>query len=168
MIANIAVVENLTQAYIKFSKEGNSGITPFISNIHSKEDIINNLLTLHIDKIDFITSLIKKQNSTFNTLFDLLSEYPDELKFCKQLFTHRENPEMNLVFLYSIRAVKPIILPLFKSHFKLSEDPEYLDSIWMTMVELWFSGLDLNNLTAKHMKDISEETVKIIIKLKKY
>ncbi len=46
-------MENLAQAYKKFSKEGNNGITPFISNIHSKEDIINNLLTLHIDKIDF-------------------------------------------------------------------------------------------------------------------
>ena len=77
-------MENLNQAYIKFSKEGNSGITPFISKIHSKEDIINNLLTLHIDNIDFVTSLIKKQNSTLNELFDLLSEYPDELKFCKQ------------------------------------------------------------------------------------
>ncbi len=161
-------MENLAQAYKKFSKEGNSGITSFISNIHSKEDIINNLLTLHIDKIDFITSLIKKQNSTLNKLFDSLSEYPDELKFCKQLFTHRENPEMNLVFLYSIRAAKPIILPLFKRHFKLSEDPEYLDSIWMCMVELWFSGLDLNNPTAKHMKNNSEEIVKTIIKLKKH
>lgn len=158
-------MENLNQAYIKFSKEGNSGITPFISKIHSKEDIINNLLTLHIDNIDFVTSLIKKQNSTLNELFDLLYGYPDELKFCKQLFTHRENPEMNLVFLYSIRAVKPIILPLFKSHFKLSEDIEFFNFVWMTMVESWFSGLDVNNLTIKHMKDISEETAETIIKL---
>ena len=158
-------MENLAQAYKKFSEEGNSGITPFISNIHSKEDIINNLLTLHIDKIDFFTSLIKKQNSTYNELFDLLSEYPDELKFCKHLFTHRENPEMNLVFLYSIRAAKPIILSLLKSHFKLSEDIEHFSSVWMCMVESWYSRLDVNNLTAKHMKDISEETAEIIIKL---
>ena len=161
-------MENLNQVYKKISMEGNSGIAPFISKTHSTEDIIHNLLALHIDKIDFFTLLIKKQNTTYNELFDLLAEYPDELKFCKQLFTHRENPEMNLVFLYSISAVKPIILPLFKSHFKLSENPEYLDSIWMTMVELWFSGLDVNNPTAGHMKNISEEIVKIIIKLKKY
>ena len=161
-------MENLAQAYKKFSKEGNNGITPFISNIHSKEDIIYNLLALHIDKIDFITSIIKRQNSTFNELFDLLSEYPDELKFCKQLFTHRENPEMNLAFLYSIRAVKPIILPLFKSHFKISEDQESFDTIWMCMVESWYSRLDIKNLTAKHMKNISEETREIIIELNKH
>ena len=159
-------MENLNQAYIKFSKEGNSGITPFISNIHSKEDIINNLLTLHVDKINFITSLIKKQTYTYDEFFDLLAKYPDELKFCKQLFIHRENPEMNLAFLYGINAAKPIILSLLKSHFKLSEDMEYFNSVWMTMVESWYSGLDVNNLTAKHMKDISEETAEIIIKFK--
>ena len=167
-IINITVMDNLNQAYIEFSKEGNSGIASFISNIHSKEDIINNLLTLHLDKIDFITSLIKKQNSTYNELFDLLSEYPDELKFCKQLFIHRENPEMNLAFLYGISAVKPIVLPLITSYFKISEDSESFGAIWMAMVESWYSRLDVNNLTAKHMKDISEETREIIIKLNKH
>ncbi len=49
-------MENLNQAYKIFSKEGNSGITPFLSKIHSTEDIIYNLLALHIDKIDFFTS----------------------------------------------------------------------------------------------------------------
>ena len=161
-------MENLNQAYKKISNEGNSGIALFVSKIHSKEDIINNLLALHIDKIDFITSLIKKQNCTYNELFDLLAEYPDEIKFCKQLFIHRENPEMNLVFLYGTNAVKPILLSLLKSHFKLSEDIEYFSSVWMCMVESWFSRLDVNNLTAKQMKDISEETVEIIIKLSKH
>ncbi|MCK5134611.1 MAG: hypothetical protein KAR19_02390 [Bacteroidales bacterium] len=160
-------MENLNQVYKKFSKEGNSGIAPFISKTHSTEDIIHNLLALHIDKIDFFTSLIKKQNTTYNELFDFLAEYPDELRFCKQLFTHRENPEMNLVFLYGINAVKPIVLSLITSHFKISEYSEYFDSVWMTMVESWYSRLDVNNLTAKHMKDISEETAEIIIKLNK-
>ncbi len=113
-------------------------------------------------------SLIKKQTYNYYELFDLLAEYPDELKFCKQLFTHRENPEMNLVFLYGISAVKPIILRLITNHFKISEYPEYFGSVWMCMVESWYSRLDVNNLTAKHMKDISEETGEIIIKLNKH
>lgn len=100
-------------------------------------------------------------------LIYLPAEYPDELKFCKQLFTHRENPEMNLVFLYGISTVKPIVLSLITSHFKISEYPEYFGSVWMTMVESWYSRLDVNNLTAKNMKDISEETGEIIIKLNK-
>ena len=123
------------------------------------------MLTLHIDKIDFVTLSIKKKTYTHKKLFDLFAEYPDELKFCKQLFIHRENPEMNLVFLYSINAFKPILLTLLKSHFKISENIEYYSSVWMTMVESWYSELDVNNLTAKHMKEISEKTAEIIINL---
>lgn len=161
-------MDKLNEAYKGFAEKGTEGITSIIAKNNSIEDIIHELLALHIDKIDFFTSLIKKQNSTYNELFDLLAEYPDELKFCKQLFIHRENPEMNLVFLYGINAAKPIILSLLKSHFKLSEDIEYFSSVWMTMVESWFSELDVNNLTAKHMKDISEKTAEIIIKLNKH
>jgi hypothetical protein len=158
-------MDYLNKAYKEFAEKGTNGITPIIGKNDSIENLKHELLTLHIDKIDFITSLIKKQTNTDNELFDLLAEYPDELKFCKQLFTHRENPEMNLVFLYGISAVKPIVLPLITSKFKISKYPEYFGSLWMTMVESWYSRLDVNNLTAKHMKDISEETKEIIIKL---
>jgi len=164
----IAAMDYLNKAYKEFAEKGTKGITPFIGKNDSIENLTCELLALHIDKIDFFTSLIKKQTYTYNELFNLLAEYPDEMKFCKQLFIHRENPEMNLVFLYGINTVKPILLSLLKSHFNLSEDIEYFNSVWMTIVESWFSRLDVNNLTAKHMKDISEETAEIIIKLSKH
>ena len=75
---------------------------------------------------------------------------------------------MNMCFLYGINALKPITIPLFKSRFKLSKDIEYYDSVWMCMVESWYSALDINNLTAKHMKEISEETAKIVFELNKH
>jgi len=158
-------MDYLIKAYKEFAEKGTNGITQFIGKNDSLENFIHKLLALHIDKLNVITSLIKKQNSTYNNLFDLVSAYPDQIKFNKQLFIHKENPAMNLCFLYGISALKPITIPLFKSYFKLSKDIEYYDSVWMTMVELWYSRLDVNNLTAKHMKDISEETVEIIIKL---
>jgi hypothetical protein len=161
-------MDYLNKAYKEFAEKGTNGITPIIGKNDSIENLKHELLALHIDKIDFITSLMKKQNGTYNELFDLLAEYPDEIKFCKQLFLHRENPEMNLAFLYGISAVKLIILPLFKSHFKISEDQESFSTIWMTVVESWYSRLDTNNLTSKHMKNISEEIKAIIIKLNKH
>ena len=160
-------MDYLDKAYKEFAEKGMKGITQIIGRNDSLENLIHKLLALHVDKVDFITSLIKKQTNTDNELFDLLAEYPDELKFCKHLFLCRENPAMNLVFLYGISAVKPIVLTLITSHFKISEYSEYFDSVWMTMVESWYSRLDVNNLTAKHMKDISEETAEIIIKLNK-
>lgn len=160
-------MDYLIKVYIEFAKKGTKGITSFIYKSDSPENLVHKLLALHVDKVDFITTLIKKQANTYNELFDLLAEYPDEIKFCKQLFIHRENPSMNLVFLYGINSVKPIILSLLKNHFKLSEDIEYFNSVWMTMVESWYSALDVNNLTAKHMQNISEEIAAIIINMHK-
>ena len=161
-------MDYLDKTYKEFAEKGMKGITQFVDKNDSLENLIHKLLALHVDKINFIALLIKKQNCTYNELFDLLAEYPDEIKFCKQLFTYRENPEMNLVFLYGIRTVKSILLFLLESRFKLPEDMECFESEWMTIVESWYSALDVNNLTAKYMKDISDETAEIIINLNKH
>jgi len=161
-------MDYINNVYKEFAEKGTKGIIRFIRKSDSVENLIHKLLALHIDKIDFIASLIKKQNCTYNELFELLVEYSDEIKFCKQLFLHRENPAMNLVFLYGINAVKPIIRSMLKKQFTLSEDIEYFNSVWMTMVESWYSALDVNNLTAKHMQTISEETAAIIMNANKH
>lgn len=161
-------MDHLNKAYKEFAEKGINGITQFIGKNDTSENLIYKLLTIHIDKLDVITSLIKKENSTYDNLFDLISAYPDQIKFNKQLFIYRDNPAMNMCFLYGISALKPITIPLFKNYFKLSKDIEYYDSVWMTLVESWYSALDINNLTVKHMKDISEETAEIIINLNNY
>jgi len=161
-------MDYLDRAYKEFAGKGPNGITQFVDKNDAAENLIHKLLALHVDKVDFITSLIIKQTNTDNELFDLLAEYPVELKFCKQLFIQRENPAMNLVFLYGINSVRPIVRSQLKSHFKLSENTEHFNSVWMTMVESWYSALDVNNLTVKHMKNISEETAAIIINMNKH
>ena len=158
-------MENLNQVYKQFSEKGTHGITSFISKTHTKKEIIYDLLALHIDKVDFITSSIKEKVNSYDEFYELLVGFPDDIKFSKQLFKHREKPEMNLALLYDICAVKPIITPLFKDHFILSENPEYFNSVWMTLVESWYTRVDVNNLSAKHLQDLSEETGKILIKL---
>jgi len=160
-------MDYINESYKAFADKGIEEIIQFIGENDSAESLKHKLLELYIDKIDFITSLIKKQNCNYDELFDLLAEYPNEIKLCKQLFINKEKPDMNLLFLYGINAFKPLILPLLKSHFNISENIKYFNSVWMTMVESWCSKLDVNNLTAKHMKDISEETAEIIIKLNK-
>ncbi|MEA3477638.1 MAG: hypothetical protein U9R60_05630 [Bacteroidota bacterium] len=159
---------SLNQAYKEFSNKGYNGIGSFISKTHSKENIIYDLLALHIDKIDYITSVIKEKVNSYNEFLELLVRFPDDIKFSKQLFKLRENPEMNLALLYGISAIKPIIIPLFKDHFILSENPEYFNSVWMTLVESWYTRVDVNNLSAEHMQDLSEETGKIAMKLNKH
>lgn len=159
------MMDNLEKIYEKFADNGIKGITEFIGKNNYTENLTNELLSLHIDKINFMISFIKNKNSTYNNLFDLLSDYPEQIKFNNQLLKHRENPVMNLCFRYCISTLKPITIPLFKDRFGLSEKIEHYDSVWMTMIELWHSKLDVNNITAKHMKEISEETAKTIIKL---
>ena len=160
-------MDYINESYKVFADKGTEGIIQFIGKNDSVEKLKYKLLELYINKINIIFSLIKKQNCNYDELFVLLAEYPNEIKFCKQLFLHKENPEMNLTFLYGINAVKPLIISLLNTHLKISENIEYFNSVWMTMVESWCSELDVNNLTAKHMKDISEATAEIINKLNK-
>ena len=160
-------MDYLEKTYKEFAENGINGIALFVDRNDSAENLLHKLLALHIDKINSIASLIKKQNYSFEGLFELLSDYTYEIKFNKQLFIHRESPEMNLCFLYGISTIKPFIIPLFKGHFGLNENIDYLDSIWMILVESWYSSIDVNNLTAKQMKEISEETAEIIFKLNK-
>lgn len=161
-------MKNLDQAYMKFSEMGVIAIDPFCSNSNSKEILIQDILALHIDKIDQISTLLTKQACTYNELFIFLAQYPNELKFCKQLFIHREDLEVNMVFLYTVNAFKPFVFPLIIDHFNLANDEEHYDAKWMTFIEAYCSELDVNSLSANDLYLLSEETGKILIKLNKF
>ncbi len=162
----VSVVDSLEKKYIKFAKNGINGVSQLVAKNDYAENLLHKLLALHIDKTNLISALIKMQNCAFEEFFEILAAYPDEIKFNKQLFAHRDIPAMNLCFLHGIRKIQPVTIPLLKSHFKLTENTEYLDSIWMTMVESWYSRLDVNDLTANQMKEISEEVAEILLKPK--
>jgi len=62
-------------------------------------------------------------------LICLLAEYSDELKFCKQLFTHRKNPEMNLTFILCDNQFDRQLLFKRRRNKKLV-DRTYLGGTW--------------------------------------
>lgn len=156
------MMDFIRKDFMEYEEKGIESFVPLARKNNSIENYNHELLSLYIDKIDLIISLLQKQPNISKKLLVLLTEYPNELRFCNQLFEHRKNPEMNLVFLYVINAVKPVVLPLITIHLK---KPEYVDSVWMTTIELWFSKLDVNNINLKHLKDISVETGEIINRL---
>ncbi len=161
-------MKDLCFVYNEFANTGLEGIVPFISKCSSRESLVQEILSLHIDKIADLILVIKKQKTTENELFNLLEKFPYQLKFSKQLCKYREDPKMNLVFLHCVNITKSLFLTLTPIRIIKLKDSEYFNSIWMTLVESWCSELDVNNLTAKHMKNISEETAEIIIKLNKH
>lgn len=161
----IIAMDHLNKTYKEFAEEGIKGITQFVDSNNSLESLKHQIIEIHIDKTRVINSLI--ENNTNNDIFDLLSGHPEQIKFCRQLFIHRENLEMNLAFLHGIRTFKPIIFSMLKNQFNLSKDVEYFNSTWMTIVESWYSKLDVNNLTVQHMKDISKEIAETVINLNK-
>lgn len=160
-------MKNTDQIYQEFSRSGIDGIAPYISDTCSKDDLINDLLTLHIERIDAIIDKIGKDVTTYEELYSLLTNYPVELSFCKQLFVHRDISELNLVFLYCINATKLVLLPLFREHYKLT-DKDDLDAMWTIIAETWYMKFDVKNLSADTLKIISDEAAEIVAKLKRY
>lgn len=81
--------------YNEFADTDPEGIVPFMSKNNSKESLVQEILSLHIDKTADLILLLKKQKTTENELFNLLAKFPYQLKFSKQLFKYREGPIMN-------------------------------------------------------------------------
>lgn len=158
-------MKNLNLIYKKFSNEGSNSIAIFTNKSISQEEIIQELLEFHITRIDHISTILREQANSYNDVFELLAKYPDELKFCKQLFENRDDPRINLVYLFGLNSIKPIVYPLVMDQFSILHDHEYSDSIWKTFIESWCSNLDKTDLSAVIMKDLSDAIGKVIINL---
>lgn len=99
-------------------------------------------------------------------IYNLLEQYPIPLRFSKQLFINRHVLSFNYLFIkiYNHHA-NMFVLKLFSEHFKLYQSKEYLNSLWATVGESWFSRLDVNDLSTKSMQLLAEDIMKSVLKI---
>lgn len=109
----------LRVAYRKIAEIGYEGIIPFIQNSTLQENFTYDLMFFHIEKIEHISAFIKDNCNTYNDVIELQRKYPDELKFNRQLFNHRNIPEINQALIHCTSLLRPVLLPLFKEHYEL-------------------------------------------------
>lgn len=158
-------MKQLEEAYKKFAEVGYDGILPFIKKSTSQENYIHNLLSYHKKRIKQICALTRIICKSSDEVFQLLEKFPQELKFNKQLFNYREVPEINLFLLYTTNLLKPVLLSIFKNHFHPTSSLESMNSAGVIFEASWYDNLDVNDITADHLKSISNKIFEDIINL---
>ncbi|WP_321372875.1 TetR/AcrR family transcriptional regulator [uncultured Draconibacterium sp.] len=134
---------------------------------------IDELLEMHWNISEEFKETGKKRcKNLIPDLYNLLAEYPIPLQFGLQLFHHRHQPQLNLLFIKSYEAIsQAFALELFAKSLKLNACDVTVSDLWITVGEAWYSRIDPEDLSSitlqRHAKEILH-TVNRIVNSKLY
>ncbi|MEA1898269.1 MAG: hypothetical protein U9N53_11485 [Bacteroidota bacterium] len=131
------------------------------------DQLLHQLLELHFEKIEIFCLACDEHCQKYPDLHLLLTKFPAGLKFHKQLFLNRTKPLYNLAFQKGISIIKQKTETLFSEYYELKFYPQESGEIWTTLVDAWFSRLDVNDLTAKSIHRMTDEIMNIILRFQK-
>ena len=163
----------LKVAYDNFGMKGPKSLIEtfksFPKSIFSDvDDLHDQLLDKHLDHIEIFKTYCQLKLNSFPDLFDFLVNFPEALKFHKQIFLHRDVPEYNLIVRYSFNEISTFLRPYFFDYYQLETDNGINQQFWITSAEAWFSRINTNLLNAGEMLRQSDEILKSILDFKKY
>jgi AcrR family transcriptional regulator len=150
----------------QISKEINASRTSFYHHFGDIEIFVEDLLRMHLIAIEkFIDAGKVRCKQLYPDLFDLLTEYPTELKFNIQLFHNRNNPTFNFLFYKGYEIVAhAFVLKLFKDQFSFSKSDKDIFELWLTLGETWYSRITPNDLSSSTLLQHSQEIMQSILK----
>jgi len=151
----------------KIAKEINQTRTSFYYYFNDLEDFCNELIRIHINLYEEYINRGKRKCKKYRPdLFQVISEFPLGLKFHRQLFNHRSNPLYNFTYMScNENSAETFVIELFKKYYKLDTDKSTLKLIHESLLDAWFSRLDVNNLSADNIMKISDDIMESILNL---
>jgi len=149
----------------KIAKEINQTRTSFYYYFNNLADFNNELIHIHVNLHDEYVNRGKKVCKQYRPdIFQLISEFPLGLKFHRQLFNHRSNPLYNFTYMRcNEKSAETFVIELFKKYYKLDTDKSTLKLIHESLLDAWFSRLDINNLSAENIMKISDDIMESIL-----
>ena len=149
----------------KLSKEVGFARASFYHHFGDIDIFIEELLDLHWEICQQYISIGKEECKVlYPDLYILLSQNIVPLKFNIQLFINRNVPAYNYLFIKSYNeAAKIFILKLFSTQFDFKNDEDLFD-LWITVGESWYSRLDMNDLSAERIEQLSKDVMNSVLK----
>lgn len=130
----------------------------FYNHFADKENLIEALLGNHMMLTESFKEELREECRVYAPdLFVILAQYPEAVKFHRQLFVHRHNPVYNMVFTTVQERVNEINVPLFKAYYDFNVHYSLAEDLYNCLVDSWYSKLDTNDLTAGSMQRLSDE-----------
>lgn len=151
----------------KIAKEIDQTRTSFYYYFNDINDFINELIEMHVNIHDIYIERGKKKCKKYRPdLHKLLSEFPLNLKFHKQLFNYRSNPLYDFIYMQcNNKGADAFVVDRFKEYYKLNADKSVIKLIHGSLQDAWFSRLDLNDITVESMVKLTDEIMESILLL---
>ena len=96
--------------------------------------------------------MIEVKTKCHNLFPDLLSRNSHMLKFHRQLFLNRNDPEVNSLYGHLGIMLKDLVFPLLRKHFSFKKSFENTDSLIVDLMDVYFSKLNINDLSTKNLE----------------
>jgi len=151
----------------KVAKEIYQTRTSFYYYFNDLTDFIDELIQMHLKLFEIYLEKGKKDCKQYTPdLFILLSEFSMGLRFHKQLFNNRNNPLYNFTYMQcNERSADTFAIDLFKKYYKLDAHRSTLKLIHESLLDAWFSRIDINHITVETMVKLSDEIMESILAL---
>ena len=149
----------------KISKEIGFSRASFYHHFGDYDIFIEELLNVHWEICQQFISIGEEECKVlYPDLYILLSQNIIPLKFNRQLFINRNVPAYNYLFIKSYNeAAKIFTLKLFSAQFDFKNNKETFD-LWITVGESWYSRLDMNDLSAERIEQLSKDVMNSVLK----
>ena len=130
----------------------------FYNYFADKENLVEALLGNHMILTENFKEELQEECKVYAPdLFVLLAQYPEAVKFHRQLFLHRHNPVYNLVFITVQEKINEITVPLFKAYYDFNVHYRLAEDLYNCLVDSWYAKLDTEDLSAESMQRLSDE-----------
>lgn len=139
--------------------------TNFYYHFADKEDLIEQLLHLHNQVAENYCAVLKDQMRVFlPDMHKVNIQFQEGIKFHRQLFLNRNDHRLNLVYINTNISCNPIIIPKLIEYYKLNVPYSVIESLWTTtVVDTWYSGLDVNNFNVVYLCGLTEGIMKTVL-----
>lgn len=141
--------------------------TTFNYHFSNKEEFCDELIDKHYDLLDQYCDLAELHCRNYlPDIHQLALMFPSGFKFHKQLFNHRHISKYNQVYEECNKiAGKRFSVQLFIDYYQLPLSFKSAAQLHDSLVDTWYSRLDLNDMSLDSMVRSTEEIMKGILNL---
>ena len=137
--------------------------TNFYYHFKDNDELIDEIIILHMAVAEEYLLVIKDDLKSFLPDLHIISvRYPLGLKFVKQLFLNREIKKYNDLYNKLNKIPISVIVPKMLSYYKLDVDYKIAQELWITVLDTWYSRLDVNNMNLEVLCELTDDILKSV------
>lgn len=152
------------------SEESSLARTSFNYYFENKEEFCNELLEKHYDMVEQYIEIALLYCKEYLDQHKLLLRFPSGIKFHIQLFNNRHQDVYNEVYVKcNEMSAHKFSLRLFIDFYKLPLSLEEAAPIHESLLDTWYSRLNVNDLTLEKLVSSTEEIMEgLLVLVAKY